>query len=130
MGASFPKRGDKEYIKKKIDEVFYDPKFATQELFDEVFDTVNNIKKAMATILFAKSAIRHNMRDDIKNMFMPTLLIWGQNDMETPPEVAKEFHATMPNTELHWIDECGHAAMQEKGEEFNEILIDWLNRQK
>ena len=34
MGGSFPKRGDYEYIKKKAEDVFYDPEIATKELVD------------------------------------------------------------------------------------------------
>ena len=30
MGDSFPRRGDKDYIRKKTEEVFYDPKVATK----------------------------------------------------------------------------------------------------
>jgi len=32
----------------------------------------------------------------------------------------------IPNSELFWIDQCGHAAMMEKPAEFNEILYNWL----
>ena len=32
MGNSFPRRGDKDYIRFKTEEVFYDPKVATDEL--------------------------------------------------------------------------------------------------
>jgi pimeloyl-ACP methyl ester carboxylesterase len=34
----------------------------------------------------------------------------------------------MPHSELHWIDECGHAAMMERPEQFNAILENWLSR--
>ena len=38
MGNSFPRRGDKNYIRTKTEEVFYDPKVATNELVDRVFE--------------------------------------------------------------------------------------------
>ena len=41
MGDSFPRRGDYEYIRIKTEEVFYDPKTATKELVDKVFDIAN-----------------------------------------------------------------------------------------
>src|SRR3989337_3730408 len=46
MGDSYPKRGDYDYIKKKTELTFYDPATATDELTDEVYDTVNNRIKA------------------------------------------------------------------------------------
>ena len=36
MGETYPKRGDREYIRKKTELTFYDPKVATKELVDEV----------------------------------------------------------------------------------------------
>jgi pimeloyl-ACP methyl ester carboxylesterase len=42
MGDSYPRRGDYEYIQKKAEAVFYDPKIATKEIVDEVFATVND----------------------------------------------------------------------------------------
>ena len=38
LGSSFPRRGDKDYIRTKAEEVFYDPKVATDELVDRVFE--------------------------------------------------------------------------------------------
>ena len=127
MGDSFPRRGDYEYIKVKTEEVFYDPKTATKELVDKVFDIVNKSDSAIRLLAFAKSAIRHNMSEDLPNMNMPICLIWGQQDKVTPPHVAEEFQTLFPNSELFWIDKCGHSPMWEHPEKFSEITIDWLN---
>ena len=128
MGESYPKRGDYEYIKKKAQDVFYDPEVATPEIIDDVFDTLNNRNKLIRTIAIAKSAIRHNMGKDLPSMTVPTCLIWGKNDSVTPPEVAEEFDKLLPNSELHWIDKCGHAPMMERPIEFNEKLEPWLTK--
>jgi len=126
MGESYPKRGDYEYIKKKAQDVFYDPKIATKKLVDDVYETLNNRNKLIRTIAIAKSAIRHNMAKDLPKMKQPSCLIWGKNDTVTPPSVAEEFHKLLPNSELHWLDKCGHAPMMELPEEFNRVLEPWL----
>jgi pimeloyl-ACP methyl ester carboxylesterase len=113
-------------MKKKVEEVFYDPKVANKELVDEVFETVNNRNKLIKILAMAKSAIRHNMAKDLPKMKLPCLIIWGKNDNVTPPEVAVEFNNLLPNSDLSWIDKCGHAPMMEYPEKFNEILLDWL----
>jgi pimeloyl-ACP methyl ester carboxylesterase len=59
-------------------------------------------------------------------MSTPTCIIWGKNDIVTPPNVADEFHKLLPDSNLYWIDKCGHAAMMEHPERFNEILLEWL----
>ncbi|MBS3738491.1 MAG: alpha/beta hydrolase [Psychroflexus sp.] len=130
MGESYPKRGDYDYIKKKAENVFYDPKVATKEIVDEVYKTVNDRGKLIRTLAIAKSAIRHNMAKDLPNMPQPTCIIWGKQDDVTPPNVAEEFHEKLPNSDLYWIDKCGHAAMMEHPEQFNTILHEWLLKQK
>ena len=130
MGESYPKRGDYEYIKKKSEDVFYDPKVATKEIVDEVFATVNDRSKLIKTLAIAKSAIRHNMAKDLPHMHTPTCIIWGKNDSVTPPNVAEEFHALLPDSDLFWIDKCGHAPMMEHPDTFNEILGNWLSKRE
>ena len=128
MGDSYPKRGDYEYIKKKTELTFYDPNTATKELVDEVYGIVNNRLKAIKIIALAKSAIRNNLGEELKEVKLPTLLIWGNNDTITPPFVAKEFNKLIPNSELHFVDKCGHAPMMEVPDEFNAILHKFLKK--
>jgi pimeloyl-ACP methyl ester carboxylesterase len=129
MGDSYPKRGDYDYIKNKTELTFYDPKVATQELVDEVYQIVNNRLKAIKIIALAKSAIRNNLGEELNQIKQPTLLIWGNNDTITPPFVAREFNRLIPNSELYFIDKCGHAPMMEVPVEFNNILHKFLKKQ-
>ena len=128
MGDGYPKRGDYEFIKKKAQDVFYDPEVATKEIVDEVFATVNDRLKLVKTLAIAKSAIRHNMAQDLPQMNTPTCIIWGENDAVTPPDVAELFHELLPDSDLFWIKKCGHAPMMEHPDEFNSILGEWLAR--
>lgn len=126
FGDSFPRKNDRNYIRKKAEEVFYDPTVATEELVDEVFSIVNDRSKGIKTVMLARSAIKHNMEKDLVKIQRPTCLIWGKQDSVTPPEVAVEMDRLIPDSDLFWIDKCGHAAMMEKPDEFNVLLYDWL----
>lgn len=126
MGDSYPKRGDYEYIKNKTALTFYDPNIATKELVDEVFEITRNRLKVIKVLSLAKSAIRNNLEDELHLIQQPTLLIWGKNDSVTPPMVGEAFHKLIPNSELHFIDKCGHAPMMEVSEAFNHILEKFL----
>jgi pimeloyl-ACP methyl ester carboxylesterase len=128
MGDSYPKRGDYEFIRKKTELTFYDPQTASKELVDEVYGIVNNRIKAIKIIALAKSAIRNNLGEELNQISKPTLLIWGNNDTITPPFVGKEFQKLIPNSELHFIDHCGHAPMMEVPAEFNRILHQFLQK--
>jgi pimeloyl-ACP methyl ester carboxylesterase len=128
IGDSYPKKGDYEFVKAKTEYTFYDPKTATKELIDEVFEIVNNREKAIRILYIARSAIRHNLKDELTNIKQPVNLIWGKEDRITPLFAGEEFKRLLPNAELHLIDECGHAAMMEKPDAFNDYLDAFLSK--
>jgi len=128
FGGSFPRRESYDYIKEKVEFTFYDPATATKELVDDVFKTVNDRSRVIRILTMAKSAIRHNMSKELSKITIPVSLIWGKNDKVTPPEVAEEFHQLLPNSELNWVDKCGHAPMMEHPEIFNNLLEKFLDR--
>jgi 2-hydroxy-6-oxonona-2,4-dienedioate hydrolase len=128
MGTTFPKRGNYEYMRQKAESVFYDPAVATKELVDQVYETVNDLKRAMCVVALAKSAVRHNLEDRLYDIKVPTLLVWGIQDGVTPIWVGEKFHELIPNSELVKVDKCGHAPMMERPEAFNLALESFLNR--
>jgi pimeloyl-ACP methyl ester carboxylesterase len=130
FGGSFPRRENYEFIKEKVEFTFFDPATATKELVDEVYATVNDRHKVIRILAMAKSAIRHNMAKELKDIKIPVCLIWGKNDVVTPPDVALEFNKLLPDAELNWIAQCGHAPMMERPKEFNQHLHQFLDRLK
>ena len=128
MGKRFPKRSNYEFVKDRVRYTFYDPDTATDELVDEVYGIFQDNYKTLRIVRVARSAQRHNMRELVGKIKAPTLLIWGLNDNITPPRVAHEFESLMPNTELKFIDKCGHAAMMEQPEVFIRYLEEFLEK--
>ncbi|MBK9255705.1 MAG: alpha/beta hydrolase [Saprospiraceae bacterium] len=127
MGNTFPKRGNYEYIRKKAESVFYNPEVATKELVDEVYNTVNDLKKAISVVSVAKSAVRHNLEDKLHLIKNPVLLVWGVQDSVTPLWVGEKFHELLPNSRLVTVDKCGHAPMMECPDIFNEALQKFID---
>ncbi len=127
LGNTFPPRGNYEFVKTKTESTFYDPSVATKELVDEVYDIVNDRDKTLNIIATARSAIKNNLEDKLGSITCPTLLIWGMNDTITPPFVGEKFKELINNAELHFLDQCGHAAMMERPTEFNQILKKFLS---
>lgn len=130
FGGSFPRRESYDFVKEKVEYTFYDPNVATKDLVDDVFKTINDRNRVIRILAMAKSAIRHNMSKDLHKIHIPVALIWGKNDKITPPEVAVEFKQLLPDSELYWIDHCGHAPMMEHPEEFNRLLKIFLEKHK
>jgi len=129
MGDTYPRRRDYDYIREKTEQTFYNRDVATKELVDEIYATVNS-RKAIQIISLAKSTIRHNVEKDLHKLTLPCCIVWGRNDTITPPEVADSFHRLLPQSELHWIDECGHVPMLERPEQFNPIIDSFLQKIK
>lgn len=128
LGDTYPRKSDYEYVRKKTEGTFYDPALATKELVDEVYDVVNKRETAIRMVVMAKSALRHNLRDEVPKIKQPVCLIWGQNDTITPAFVSEEFHKLLPNSELFIIEKCGHAPMMEHPAQFNRILEQFLEK--
>lgn len=126
MGSTFPKRGNYEYIKQKTQDTFFDPAVATKELIDEVYETVNDNGKVIRILATAKSAIRHNVGDDLGDITVPTLIIWGKEDKVTPYFVGEKFNELINGSVLIGVDKCGHAPMMERSDKFNESLSEFL----
>ncbi len=127
MGSSFFKRQDREFIRERTEMTFYDPVHATDELVDEMFEIVNDRPRALRLLRIARSADEETVTEQLSTLDMPTLLVWGQDDVITPPDVAEEFRDRMPNAQLHFIDKCGHAPMIEHPNTFNELTLDFLS---
>jgi pimeloyl-ACP methyl ester carboxylesterase len=130
FGGTFPRRGSYDFVKEKVEYTFYDPTVATKELVDDVYRIINDRASVIRILALAKSAIRHNMNKELHKIEIPVSLIWGKNDKITPPEVAVEFNQLLPDSELHWIDQCGHAPMMERPVEFNRFLKEFLEKIK
>jgi 4,5:9,10-diseco-3-hydroxy-5,9,17-trioxoandrosta-1(10),2-diene-4-oate hydrolase len=58
----------------------------------------------------------------------PTLLTYGRDDRVTPLETALHPLRAIRNAELHVFGNCGHWAMQERQEDFERVVLEFLSR--
>ena len=93
-----------------------------------MYNVINDRRRVLNIIATAKSALRYNMIDKLQHLKMPTLLVWGKQDIITPPFVAEKFLQGLPNAELVFIDKCGHVPMMEHPQKFNEVLEPFLQK--
>ena len=57
----------------------------------------------------------------------PRLLLWGEKDSWIPVEGGRNFIKANPDVEGYFFPEAGHCPMETHSDEFNSILISWLN---
>ncbi len=126
LGTSTPRRRDREFIRERAALTFFDPSHATDDLVEEMFGIINDRSQVARLIKMARSTKEETVRSQLSNIGIPTLLVWGRNDLITPPEVAEEFRDLIPRSELHYIEQCGHAPMIEQPDHFNHIMFNFL----
>lgn len=63
-----------------------------------------------------------DQRDVLATIAVPTLLIWGADDVRSPLAVAEQFKAAIPGSELVVIPDCGHMSNLEQPRAFNAAI--------
>jgi pimeloyl-ACP methyl ester carboxylesterase len=56
------------------------------------------------------------------------LLLVGDGDEATPPELAREIASAIGGARLVVIGDCGHLSTLEQPEQVTAALVDWMSR--
>ena len=59
----------------------------------------------------------------------PTLLLWGENDLDIPLADGKRLHAEIPSSRLIVFLNCGHIPHEEYPEAFTNVVTDFCEQQ-
>lgn len=115
-------RPSREWLTERIAELFFDRSKMNEGDIDRAHRELDRREGARAMIRLSRSARRDHLGQKISEISAPTLLIWGRQDIVTPPEAAEIFKERIRDSRLVWFDRCGHAPMIECPEEFAEAL--------
>jgi 3-oxoadipate enol-lactonase len=72
-------------------------------------------------------ALRPDRTPMLGSIRVPTLVIVGEDDAITPPDVAQKLASAIPNATLTIIPEAGHLANMEQPEAVNQAMLSWLS---
>jgi 3-oxoadipate enol-lactonase len=98
-------------------------------------ELVEQVRRLMANpaagYIGALEAMKHrpDATDELAGISVPTLVIVGEDDSLSPPEVARDMHDRIPGSELAVLPDAGHLSNLEAAEEFNAAVADFLARQ-
>lgn len=119
----------REWLERKIGELFFDPKAnMNQADVDRAHAVLTDRHSARAMVRLSRSARRNHLGAEIHQISVPTLVLWGRQDIVTPPEAADEFHAKIRGSQIRWFEQCGHAPMIEASGPFAESLVSFCGR--
>ena len=71
-------------------------------------------------------ASAENLRDVLPQIDVPTLLVYGAEDVRAPLAVAKDLEASIPPATLVVLPDVGHACNLEAPEAFNQAVRRFL----
>ncbi len=74
----------------------------------------------------AKPAFYNRSLENASNVRVPTLVVWGVQDHILPVEYAPVAERVIPGSRLQVYDPCGHFPMLERAQEFNALLLEFL----
>ena len=74
-----------------------------------------------------KKIVSEHLDKVAKNIDLPTLILQGKQDRETPPYMAERYHKYISGSKLEYIDGAGHFAFLDKPYLFNNKVLDFLS---
>ena len=117
----------RSFIEENIKEVYYDDGKITDKILDTYYDICLREGNRQAFIDRAKLNRKDNTAD-LKNISVPTLVLWGKEDVWIPVSHADHFMKALPNAELAIMDETGHIPMEENPKESLKIALDFMEK--
>ncbi|MCB0334056.1 MAG: alpha/beta hydrolase [Bdellovibrionales bacterium] len=117
---SLPVRMGEKFIREHLAKVFFNQDFVTDEAVEEVRIILESRMNTLNLIHAARSAKKDNLLHRLKEIKIPTLLLWGEDDTVTTMDVAETFRDNISGSKLVTIKDCGHAPMIEHPEWFAE----------
>lgn len=99
---------------------------ASEELKREIYEIISRTDKSVY-IQSAEAATQKSYRSILQSLSVPTLIISGELDYISPPEVAEEMSRIIPNARKYVFQGVGHMPHREKPGEYNKILLEFLS---
>ncbi len=126
LSGGRPPRVCRDFIREQACEIFHDPVHVTPELVEEIYQMLGDRHYRRFLLRVAKATRDRYMLEDLAKVRVPTQIIWGSNDTITPPFVAEQFSEHIADSQLVFIDECGHAPPIEQPKQFTRLLKSFL----
>jgi pimeloyl-ACP methyl ester carboxylesterase len=121
FGLFYDQRADE-----RITQAFYDPEFISEALVEDVeraFDRPGTRAAALSTV---RGMDFTRMESKYPSVKVPTLLLWGREDLVTPVSIGERLLRSLPQSKLVVYPRCGHFPMLEAASESTRDLQEFL----
>jgi len=121
----------KNDMKALVESVFYNPRRHVDSEMVRYYKRVFPSRRWRSGMLRSVQGTKqHTVRDKMKYVKAPTLLVSGANDRICDPKEAAAAAAELPTGQFLLIPKCGHAPQIEKAWTINRLVVHFLSHPK
>jgi 2-hydroxy-6-oxonona-2,4-dienedioate hydrolase len=119
-------RPTKEFVRSTVSGILYDKSLISDGLVDEWHRSLMDRDYVRFILRMSRATRDRCVEEDLGELDLPTMIVWGREDGITPPSVAEEFQRRINGSQLKFIEHCGHAPNWERPEMFSQMLNAFL----
>jgi len=116
----------KEFIRTTARGIVHDQNLVTEDLVTRWHTSMTDRDYVRFVLRISRATRDRTVEDELENLKLPTLIIWGRDDTITPPVTGEEFRSRINGSQLEFIAECGHAPNWEQPEAFAHLVDRFL----
>lgn len=110
-------------VRESLERSYFDDSKVTENLVDAYYLPLSTNYGQRAALRAQQQWDFHPIEDDLSKVKVPTMLIWGKEDLVTPLEGGKKMNASIEDSKLVVFENCGHLPQEEMPEKtVREIL--------
>jgi len=115
-------------IRHYLEKAYADDSIVTDELVEIYYWTSHQRGARHAPAAFISGHLNIDVRQALRRLSQPALLVWGEEGTSIPAEESRSFRALKPDLENVLVSSAGELPHDERPDDFNVILSTWLNR--
>jgi len=115
-------------IRHQLEKTYADDSIVSDDLVEIYYWTAHQRGARHAPAAFIAGQLNIDVRQALRRLSQPMLLIWGEEGETEPGEESRSFRALKPDVEMAVLSPAGDLPHDERPDDFNVILSTWLNR--
>jgi pimeloyl-ACP methyl ester carboxylesterase len=126
--AMFNALASRRSIRHYLEKTYVDDSIVTDELVEIYYWASHQRGARHAPSAFISGHLNIDVRQALRRLSQPALLIWGEEGIAAPAEESRSFRALKPDIEMALLSPAGDLPHDERPDDFNVIVYSWLNR--
>ncbi len=120
--------GSLSATRKMLEFLVSNKQLVTDQMVEQEFERHLKIKDGYTIERFLTGSLAEDQfeNEKVKNLSVPTLIVWGRDDHLFSLDQAQSYQKAIRGSKLVIIDQCGHMPQLEKSAEFNKAVLEYL----